>query len=225
MRLRSFLLVAVTLISSATAFGGSDTRFWIGATGGLSTYSLSDLNDEIRTINSLSSLKMNEIKSGLAYGVGAGICVDNKWWLETHYERLNGSSEMGDATGRLEYHVPANAYFFNAIYTLSSNSPLRIGFCGGVGIVSAAGMISISITGTGSASGDTSGTGPLAQGFLAADIPAGSRVSFCPLAGYRFAKISKIEVRGETVYTNDGSKYSMEYSGLILRLGIKVFLN
>ena len=53
--------------------------FWLTVNGGYNTYAMSDINDDIQSINDVTApLQMDEISSGASYGWGFGIPVSEK---------------------------------------------------------------------------------------------------------------------------------------------------
>jgi len=96
------------------------------------------------------------------------------------------------------------------------------GFGGGGGRVFAAGESIVSLTGYGSASADFEGSGSLFQGYVFFESPVSSHVSFIPLAGFRYAKIPEAKMAGEFLYNQDGSKLSIDYSGLFVAASFRI---
>lgn len=196
---------------------------WLSAFGGYNTYSMSDVNDELNALNDLIyPLTIDEINGGPSYGVGFGIPVSPQLDLVAYYERLSASSDVGDATGSIEYDFAANTYKAGLVYNFPSTSSFRVGLGGLIGIVSSAGELSITETGEGSVSGGVSGSDLLVEGVLNADYWASPRVAVFGAAGLRYAKIGEIEVRGNPIYAENGDRYTVDYTGLSLRVGIKI---
>lgn len=215
--------VALLLGLTTAAFGQVAPALWLGAEGGFGTYSMSDVNLDIQDFNASSGLQMDEISKGLAFGVNAGVNLGSLG-LGLAYERVTASSEISDATGSLEYNFPANAVYGLVQYRLPSPGPLKIGFGGGLGMISSAGSMNIAIQGLGAASGDISGSGILAEARVFGDYHATPMIVLSPSVGYRYTKVPSCKIEGQQVYNADGSKLSIDYSGIILRAGIKFMI-
>lgn len=219
-----FLVLACLQFCSGAADAQANKSFWIEPLGGVSTYAMTDVNDEIADLSALTGLHMDEISSGYAYGIRAGTNVSPRIALSASYERLSGSSEIGDYSGSIEYNLPANVFYGACEYSFPSLSAFHMALAGGLGLVSAAGEINLSVTGEGAASGKVTGTGALFEGLLVAHYTILPNVTINPSVGYRFAKVGETKVEDEIVYNADGSKYTLDYGGLVFRIGLRVFL-
>jgi hypothetical protein len=215
----AFVLIPVSVL------GQVKPTLWLGGAFGFGTYAMSDINDDISNFNAVTGLNMDEINNGFSFGIQAGVNATPALSLSAGYERLFASSKVGDYSGEVEYNFPANAIYGEAQYTFPSPSPFHVGLSGAMGMVSAAGEVKVVVYGYGSATGDISGSGLFFAGKLVGDYYASPRLIISPSFGYRFAKISEFEVDGEPAYNSDGSRMSLDYSGFILRGGLKVLLN
>jgi len=162
---------------------------------------MSEINDDIQDLNSYTGLNMDEIGGGMALGAEAGLNITPTLSLAGGFERMTGSTEIGDYSGRIELNLPANAFYGCVQYVAPSTTPFHIGFAAAMGIVSAAGEVNVAVTGEGAASGDVSGSGLMLQGRVVGEYQATPRVILAPSLGYRLARISKYEVAGQPVYT------------------------
>ena len=62
----------------------------------------------------------------------------------------------------------------------------------------------------------------LIEGLVGGELWAAPQFALTGSAGFRFAKIGELKADGQTVINQDGSKYTLDYSGFLLRLGVKV---
>lgn len=222
----TFLVVPVLLVllaSPAIARPGP----WIGASGSWGTYTMSDVNDEVTAINALlagTGLSMDEINNGFGFGGAAGIGIADRISLGFGYERLSASTDVGDASGSLEYDFPANAFRLLGQYDFPTTSTFvgHVGF--GVGFVTEAGSVTVSASGVGSQSGDVSGSGGLFEGLIGGELWAAPQFAITMDGGFRYAKVSEVKVEDVVVRNADGSKYTIDYTGVLVRLGVKVAL-
>lgn len=218
-------LVIVCLVLTASQAHAARIRPWASASASWSTYSMSDVNRQIGAINAAligSGLSMDEINNGFGFGFAAGIEMENGVALGLGYDRLTGSSEVGDFSGSLKYDLPANVFRFAADYTFPGRGRALVHVGAGAGIVSEAGSLSLTVTGVGSVKGALSGTGPMAEGHAGVDVWTAPGFAITIDAGYRYAKVGEVKTQGQTIYNADGSKYTIDYSGVALRLGLEV---
>lgn len=226
--MRSLILgIAITLALPAAVFAGTP-RPWLALNGSWATYSMSDVNADIRNINAQlagSGLTMDEIGHGLGFGVAGGVETAGPVSLGLGYERLSASSEVSDASGGIRYHFPANSVraFVEYRFPSETNRSPSVGFA--VGRVMEAGSVDVTITGAGAVSAHLDGSGPLLEAFVGGDWWSEPQFALFGSAGYRYAKVGEVKLEGQTVINPDGSKYSMDYSGVVIRLGFKAALS
>ena len=221
----AFVVAVVLLVlSPATALGG-DARPFLAAAGGFHTYRMGDVNSEIDQVNvGIAPLQMDNIKSGFGFGAAIGVDLKPEVTLEIDYQRLLASSKVGDPTGSLEYSLPANEFTFRATFRQATEARFALGFGAAAGLVKSAGELILSATGVGSVSAHFSGSGPALEGFVSGDWRVAPRFAVTPHLGFRYAKISETKVEGQVIYNPDGSKYSLDYSGLTTAVELKLFL-
>lgn len=225
--MRIIPVVAVALVSLLPVGAHAEgSRPWLSFGGGFHSFSMGDVNHDISSINEvIAPLRMDELNSGFGFGGAFGLDVSPTVSLALEYERLNTSSEVGDATGSLRYDLPANVVKAQATFHSASKEPFILGFQAGLGMVSSAGGITLTATGAGSITGDISGKGPDLEGGISGQWRAASRLAIVPVVGVRYAKISSTKVEGQLIYNADGSKYSLNYSGLMMRVMVRLYLN
>jgi hypothetical protein len=224
MRAMSSAVVLALLLSPATA--SSDARPWLGLEGSWATYSMSDVNAEIRSINSMiAPTTMNEIKNGFGFGATGGVDLSNGATFGLGYDRLSANSSASDPSGSITYDLPANAFRAFGDYRFPSKSQFSPVVGAAAGLVSESGSVSLSVAGVGSASGEAKGTGPVLEAFAGGDWSASPRFAVVGSLGYRYAKIGEVKGQAnQVIYNPDGSKYTIDFSGFLLRLGIRVGL-
>jgi hypothetical protein len=224
--MKAWLCMALVGMLAVPAVAGAEgLRPWLGLGGSFNSFSMGDVNDDIAAINaSIAPLAMDEMKTGFGFGGAFGLDLAHAS-LTIAYERLLSSSEIGDASGSLKYDFPANVIDAQVTYLAASERPFSFGAGGSVGRVSSAGSVRLALTGSGSVSGDLSGSGPVAEAFGAARLRGAGRVSVVSALGYRYAKIRQTKVNGSVITNPDGSNYSLDYSGLIARVMLKIALH
>jgi hypothetical protein len=219
MRILVFTVLA-SLLGAACA--ASSPNPWFALNGSWGTYAMSDVNDDIATVNDNlagTGLKMDEIHAGGGIGGRFGLDVADRWSVGIAYDRLFASSDVGDASGKLEYKFPANA--FQGFAEFVPRSGLHMGI--GLGLVSAAGSVEVTdYSSPPPLKVDVSGSGPLIEGSLGGEYWMIPKLALTGSAGVRYAKIGEIKAEGTVVENPDGSKYTIDYSGVLLRVGMKL---
>ncbi len=166
----ALMLFVLTLMPSEALAAGA--RAWIGGHLGLSTYSMSDVNDDIGTINAAlagTGLSMDEINGGMTAGGVFGIEFPNGFTIGAGVDRLNASSEVGDASGGIEYDLPANAFRVLGQFAFKGRGRSGAHVGASLGKVSSSASVSVTETGVGSVSTDLEGSGPLFEGYFGGD--------------------------------------------------------
>jgi hypothetical protein len=217
-------MLSAVLVLTFAGVARSGSEFWIGGSGGINTYSMSDVNDDIANLGAITGYSMDTIKRGWAYGVRVGVYPSPTLSIAGGYERLTGSSEIADYSGRITYDFPADFFFSEVEYLPPSSSPFRFGLVGRLGVLAAAGKVEVAVTGEGAVSGDVTGSGIGLEGGLVGEGHAGPRVILSPSLSYAYAKISDFEVANQAVANRDGSRMALDYSGVRLRLALKILL-
>lgn len=220
------VLVAVLLLAVPVATSAA-VRPWISGALGGSTYAMGDVNDEIGAVNvSLAGtgLKMNEVTKGFNYGLALGLDVGGGFAVGVGYDRLNARTKVGDFSGSLEYDLPANLVRAFGRYTFESPGMTQGFLEASLGRVSSAASITLTVSGSGSATGDIEGSGLAFEAGGGAEIWTAPQFAFTGMAGYRYASAKDVTVDGTAVYDASGGDYTVDYSGLFARVGIKVAL-
>ena len=222
--MRSFIFSLAVALALPSVVSAASPRPWLALNGSWGTYSMSDVNADIRNVNASlagSGLAMDEVNHGLGFGVTVGVEIPSRVSLGLGYERLGASSEVGDASGSLQYKLPANVVRGMVEYRFPTEQAFApsVGF--GLGLVKEAGAIEITQTGAGAAAFDLHGSGPLLETIVGGDWWATPQFALTGSAGYRYAKVREIKVLGQTAVNPDGSKYTVDYSGVVVRLGCK----
>lgn len=217
-------ILLVLLLFPSSALADRSGGPWFGVDGSWSTYSMSDVNLDIQNVNAAiagSGLTMEEIHDGFGIGLAGGFELPNRAALGVGYDRLFARSDVGDPTGSIEYDFPANTFRVLGEYAFPSTSSFspRIGLA--AGLVSASGTVRVSVTGSGSVSGDVTGTGPLFEAWVGGDWSTAGPFSIVMSVGYRNAEIGEVKVRDSVIYNADGSKYTLDYSGIRARFGLR----
>lgn len=217
--------VVIAILVSPAPVHAAGFRPWMGVTGSWSTYAMTDVNQNIQEANALiagSGLSMDEIKNG--FGLGATLAGDfaGSATIGIAYDRLFASTDVGDASGTLTYDLGANAFRAFGEYRFPSTTQFSPHLGVAAGLVSTWGSIALSITGGGGAFDDVRGMGPLFEAYAGGDWWTAPKFAVTGSLGYRYANVGEVKIQDQTAYNLDGSKRTVDYSGFIARLGVKV---
>ena len=222
-------LVLLAFAVAATPVPSVATQFGVTVFGGYNTYSMEDVNDFIDLLNNDpdflggTGYSLDDISSGWGYGAGLRIRpTGNKLVIGLDYERLMASSELEVLDASLTMDVPANAITGTLFYFFPSTSRARFGLGGGLGYYSSSGEL-VGEDSSSSQSIDVEGSGVGFHGVGAVDIGISPTVHFEASAGYRLAKTSDVEVAGVKVMNSGGDDASIDWSGLMSRLGLTFY--
>lgn len=219
------LAFTLTLGLAATTFAQSGVDFWMGAAVGYNGYKMSDVNDEINAIADIAALSADEINAGFGAQGELGVRINSRWLLGMGIKRLSGSSMLSDMYSSLEYSFPANAYYGLAGVSLPASDVINYGAIASIGSINSAGKITIGELGYGSLSADVEGNGTFFEGKAFFSLEIDRHFNLVPALGYRVAKINEIKIGGGKVVKEDGSDYSLDYSGYTVQIGVMVFLS
>lgn len=213
----SFTLLFVAGAGFLPAFA-AEQKIGFHLAGGFNSYAMSDFNDtEIAPLQA-AGMPIDDVKSGANIAAGIRYWPAEHVFLEIGYERLMASTSYGDPTGRIEYNLPANAFLASVGYLFPSRSRFHVGFSGGLGYYSSAGDITLSISGSGSASVDLKTSGPGFHGLILGVYQASPSVDVLTEIGFRYAKAKDIELLGMPTGED------LEWTGVILRAGLGINL-
>jgi hypothetical protein len=222
---RTLRALALAAIVALPAPALAQNQPWLAGGVGFHTYGMSDLSDNIAELNAANApFSLDEIHSGFGFGGMVGVDMPTVS-LALGYERLTGSSSVNDDTGSIEYKVPANLYMAQAVYRPASlGGGLKLGLGVGAGLVSSAAEINTTTTGFGTDTQKLDGKGGAFAAFATADFDLGPHFALTPSVGYRYAKIGEVKSDGVVQTNLDGSKFTLDYSGLMAKLMLKVEL-
>jgi hypothetical protein len=214
--------VALILVGiGASSPARSEMRWGFGAFGGYSTYSMSDINNLIGSINTAlavagAPVRLDEINGGMSFGGGLRAIPSESWRLSLDYERLMGSSEIELGGDSFEINTPANVVSATAAYLFPASGKARFGLGAGPALYLADGSIE-SVDSSGTESSSFSGTGVGLHLLGVGEIAFSPKVHLELGAGYRVAKAS---LSVDDVETDA----DLDWSGFMSRVGLAFYL-
>jgi hypothetical protein len=197
---------------------------WAAGSIGFHTYAMGDVNDGIHGYNTLiAPLNMEDIKSGL--GLGGAVGMDYpKFSVAVSYERLKGKSDVSDVSGHVEYRVPANLFLAEGTYRRPTSGSLGWGIGAGIGLVSSAAEVDATIPALTDQTRKLEGSSAAFDVFVTGVADVYKHVAVVPSVGYRYAKIGEVKSDGATLTNSDGSKFTLDYSGLMTKVMVRFTL-
>ena len=224
MRWKTIVLIAAGLVAPLAA-NAQDERVWLLVNGGGGTYGMSDLNRDItayNTANAGTGMSFPLVKNGLSLGGAVGFETPSRWNFGIGLDRLQADTKASDANGGLDYQFNADAFRLFCEYSLNpiGTSSVRIG--GGAGLVVESGRLTESSPGLAPQDFKISGKAPLYEASIGGDFRLGPQLSLAGGAGYRYAKVDRVQIAGGTLIQSNGQATSIDYSGPFVRIGFRL---
>lgn len=235
---------------AAASTSGRGIKPWVGLNGSWGGYRIPDTDSLIERydaalgeVGEQNHLGPKAIGGGFGFGGSLGLDFPGHLTLGVGYDRLTASSKASNADGSNEYQLPANVFrgFVEHRFQTLRHLGTRLGLAGGA-VMEARSAARDSTSSDGrKLSFPIKGSGALLEAYGSAEWQATSRFTATASLGYRYAKVREVKVAevvhhqvmglteevtvGEVVYFHgNGSPYSLDYSGLIARIGLKVAL-
>jgi hypothetical protein len=240
--MRTTVLVVAALVVLGT--GALAAEPWVQATFGLTTYDLSDVNDDLTESTRDFGFLHGEdqvIDSSPILGGAVGLRLGDHWNVGISFDRLPAGStfdqdrrvefDRGLSTDYVDYDVGASALYLTVDRLLGEvrdNPRVVYGVSGG--IISASGELQVDIldefaddpeeqrVGT-----DWSGTGPYVDAHLKVMVDLG-RFFLEPEIAYRYARVDVPDYDETFLLDNDEEPIfdveKLDYTGMVFRLGV-----
>jgi hypothetical protein len=223
MRRMIAVAVAATLLAPLAAHA-MDQRAWLIINGGSGRYDMADLNQDITDYNQANagSASFPLIKNGMSIGGAIGFELPNHMNFGMGLDRLYARSKASDASGATDYQFNANGWRVFAEYAPRpiGSSSFRLGL--GAGVVTESGKVTFSSPMLNPEEYKITGAAPLYEGYAGGDVWATPHFAITGAVGYRYAKLSKIEIDGGSLIGNNGEPTGVDYSGVYARFGVKL---
>ena len=128
--------------------------------------------------------------------------------------------------------LPANSVYGTFEYrhqggqssSYSGNSSWSVGAGVSGGVIWMNGESILSIEGEATETTAITGSAPLVEGFLAADIWRSPRIGFSPSIGYRYAKVDNPETTTSGTVDPNSTSPAVDYGGFYLQIALKFAL-
>ncbi len=221
----ALIALAVPRASDAAAYA---LRPWLSAAATYARYDMGDVNRDIDSFNASllpDDPKMDRIEGAAGLALAAGMDFPNHLGVRFAYQRFPAWSEVSIGGDRIEYNFAGNAFIAGAEFQVPLGESLDLSLGGEAGLVSLAGKVGIAIAALGSGSIDAHGNGPLAAGVVRLTNWWGDRYALEFAGAVRSARVAQVTTdRDLIVYNADGTKYSVDWSGIGVSAAFKVAL-
>ena len=218
-------LLALGSLATVPSHAHAKTRAGVALFGGFHNYTMTDVNQTfIAPLNNYLGLvdALKDIKSG--WGVGSGLRVrpSSALLIALDYERLFARSDFTTFMLAFRVDTPANAFTLTSTYLFPSSGKGRFGIGLGLGYYRSAGSIGIDTLGVATRT-DLVGSGVGFHGLVSFDTEISPNVHFEGNGGFRYAKTTDVKVEDVTILNADGSKATIDWSGLMTRAGLTFY--
>lgn len=221
--IRSAAALLLACACAAPAPGATVERFpdrspWIlGLELGWAKVAMDDINAAVREFNANPDVgDMPEIDDAVDFGVSLGRRLSPSLTAGLKFTRLDASTDLPDPLGAFEINVGANVW---GAY-LHWIPPLEGGLAWGAGLdaglLATTGELDLAIPGQGTESGGFDGTAPAGAAYLVIEGLGTRTVSFQGHVGYRYAKITDLELAGGPAADD------LDYSGFFIRAAFRL---
>jgi hypothetical protein len=220
-------LCLAALLALVPATGSAAVRPWLAGSIGGSTFAMGDVNDLVGVVNdelAATGLSMDDITHGYNFGLGIGVDVAHNFSVGLGYDRVDGMSEVALPNGKVELKVPANLYRAFGRYTLPLSDKASGFLEASLGRVTSDATMAFSGGGLSPELTGLKGSGMAFEGGGGVDFTFESRFGLFAMASYRSANADDIEAYGEKMYDAGGGSFSLDWSGVVVRLGLSVAL-
>lgn len=224
---RTLLLACAALCLFIPAAATAGVRPWLSGWFGGSTYAMGDVNDDIGDINTAlqgTGLEMEEINRGLTYGLALGLDLNPCVSVGLGYDKLTGQSDVGNQYFSVEYDLPAYVLRGFGRYSFQSTGKAKGFLEASLGRVVSQGNAMTTVSVVGPPTSSIEGSDFAFEGAGGASYWTSPQIAVVGMLGYRYANIGDVEANGSRIYNEDGDPYSLDYSGIFVRLGLTLAL-
>jgi hypothetical protein len=219
-------LAALLFVLPATALAG--VRPWVAGSFGTSLLAMGDVNDDIGAINSGdlagTGAQMEKINNGLNFGGAFGLDVGRDFAFGIAVDRMLAQSEAGTTNASVLFDAPGEVVRGFARYSFWNAGPARGYVEASAGRARTLATLNAQSSEEGTAHAGLEGTGPAYEFAVGLNTPSLSQFALGAALGYRYAKATDVQVEHEPIQNTSGGSYTVDYSGVFLRVGVTLFL-
>lgn len=216
-------LLAVSLLALPALAG----PYFVEATGTYSRHDMGTVNEFLDSVNEDSGTSAFEhLDAGGAWGVNLGRVYNSRLATSVGYEHLYASARSTPPPVVMHVHAPANVIRFQLAYAIARLGPVIPFVQGGAGFIWNNGYLEYQDEFGNNRRYDFKGSTITFEGLAGAEVRLTDRFGLNLSVGYRLADISSPDwdatsFGGYGTFTGPG----FDYSGLMVRLGLRIGLN
>jgi len=220
---RTIVLLTVVGMMVPLAAHALNEKVWLGVSGGLGSYDMSEINTEITAFNSANpGFTFPLLNQGMSLGLAVGVDASHGVTYGLGLDRLHANTRAGDSSGSLEYQFTANAWHAFGEYAFRNLGHASIAIGGAVGLIAENGNEIDSQPNMAPIKYRLTGSSPMYQAHLTGCWWAANRFGITGSVGYRYARIRALKLEGGSLITSNGEALAADYSGPFVKLGIKI---
>jgi|GEM_PF-1310260 len=212
------ILMLATPVGAATGLGP-----WISAGVGLNGLAMDDINKaDLRWYEpSPTGFDLPDITSGMMLSFGVGYDMSPVVGYGFYYEHQYASTKGTDVDVDGNLNLGANIFTGRVTARFIRRESVLLGVSGGLGYLATSGNTKVTRSGINYGEQKIKGSGFSIEGGLLGEIKLADKTLLDITVGYRYAKVDEFKLDGAPVYNEDGSRMSLDYSGVTARVGIK----
>ena len=197
---------------------------WVKAAAGWSGMAMGDINDaDFRFYDySIDGFNLPDLNSGFSLSLHVGqdfspdFGVGFSW--DRQYARVSGTD--GDVTAKLK--LDANLFMGHLYWTPLRTEKWRFGAAAGLGPLISDGKVKLEDADRVSyGESETNGDCLVLEFMGLAEMSVGDKTQWQLTVGWRDAVIKEFKYQGTTALKDDGSPLALDYTGFIIKLGIR----
>lgn len=224
---RGIYVLGMSILLAFPALAGAGSGTWIKGAAGWSGVAMGDINNaDLRFYDyTVNGFNFPDLNSGFSLSLHIGQDLSETFGVgfswDRQYARVNGT----DADVSAKLNLDANLFMGHVYWTPLRTSSWRFGAAAGLGPIFADGRIKLEDRNRVSfGEGDTSGTGLALEVMGLAEMAIGGRTQLQLTVGWRDAMIDEFKYESATAVKEDGSLMTLDYTGYILKLGVRYTL-
>lgn len=211
------LLLAVILATPAFADGS-----WFKIAGGYSGMAMDDVNNgDFAFYETTEGFDFPDMDGGFSLSFHAGFDMNRKFGLgfswDHQYAKVNGNDE--DIEGHL--NLGANLFMAHGYWTPVRNDKIALGAAGGLGPILAHGETRVQQGSIDYGQSKIRGSDWAFEVMGVFDYRIKPSTVLQLTVGWRSSVIDEIKLDSAPVYNDDGTRLALDYTGYILKLGVK----
>ena len=222
---RCLIPICALCLLAATAVAAGDHPVAVAVTGGPTLFAQDDVGDLVWRVNDAAAPRsMDDLDGGEAWGAALGFGLTPALTAGLGYEHFSAESELVGGEAGARFALPAHAVRAFLEYRGAFLPWLEGGAGVGAGLVIADGEQHVDPSLIDVPAGDYEGEGLLLEAYWLGDVLLDENIALTLSLGYRHAEIDNVKIDDARLRNADNSFLALDYSGMLLRVGLRVRL-